>query len=241
MAGNCVPDAICHWCHQNSVHTRLGLSFSCMSHPPDSFLKAVADHFPSPPVILPDWSHDLLWINNIPCISYLLLPVSYLLLYITCPPLFLAWNSNIHVLKTHGDQECTCGLVGSSALEPVMVSRYLLGCPVGSSHTDLLSVLQTCWSCCCPGPLNWLFPPQESSSSRFLYCWALGFPDGSAGKKPACQCRRHKRHEFEALTSFKALLKHHVLLAVYPGKITQSPEPLISFIFFCFSIAVLIY
>ena len=143
--------------------------------------------------------------------------------------------------KLVGIRSGMCGLAGSSALEPVMVSRYPLGCPVGSSHTGLFSVLQTCWSCCCPGPLNWLFPPQESSSSRFLYCWALGFPDGSAGKKPACQCRRHKRHEFEALTSFKALLKHHVLLAVYPGKITQSPEPLISFIFFCFSITVLIY
>ena len=25
-----------------------------------------------------------------------------------------------------------------------------------------------------------------------------GFPDGSAGKEPACQCRRHKRCEFDS-------------------------------------------
>ena len=128
-----MPDDICHWCHQKPAHNPLAFSFSRRSHPPDSFLKAVADHFPSPPVTLPDWSHGLLWIN-IHCFSYLLLPLSYLSLYITCPPNFLAWNSNIQVLKTHVDQECTCGSAGSSALEPVMVSRYPLGCPVGSNR-----------------------------------------------------------------------------------------------------------
>ena len=28
--------------------------------------------------------------------------------------------------------------------------------------------------------------------------WFLGFPGGVSGKKPACQCRRHKRHGFDA-------------------------------------------
>ena len=26
----------------------------------------------------------------------------------------------------------------------------------------------------------------------------MGFPGGSSDKEPACQCRRHKRHKFDA-------------------------------------------
>ena len=26
----------------------------------------------------------------------------------------------------------------------------------------------------------------------------LGFPDGTTGKEPACQCRRHKKHRFDS-------------------------------------------
>ena len=26
---------------------------------------------------------------------------------------------------------------------------------------------------------------------------AMGFPGGSSGKEPACQFKRHKRHEFD--------------------------------------------
>ena len=28
-------------------------------------------------------------------------------------------------------------------------------------------------------------------------CAQLGFPSGTSGKEPACQCRRHKRHRFD--------------------------------------------
>ena len=27
--------------------------------------------------------------------------------------------------------------------------------------------------------------------------WKMDFPGGASGKEPACQCRRHKRHEFD--------------------------------------------
>ena len=29
------------------------------------------------------------------------------------------------------------------------------------------------------------------------YQSGMGFPGGASGKKPACQCRRHKRHKFD--------------------------------------------
>ena len=55
-----------------------------------------------------------------------------------------------------------------------------------------------------------LFPFSQSSESSSLNspsCWGvtssfmptriLSFPGGTSGKEPACQCRRHKRHQFD--------------------------------------------
>ena len=33
-------------------------------------------------------------------------------------------------------------------------------------------------------------------SFPYPHTWKSGFPDGTSGKEPACQCRRHKRHGF---------------------------------------------
>ena len=41
-------------------------------------------------------------------------------------------------------------------------------------------------------------PSSRSKHSQYLVVgrWSVGFPDGSAGKEPTCQYRRHKRHGF---------------------------------------------
>ena len=35
--------------------------------------------------------------------------------------------------------------------------------------------------------------PRQQEANRGL---CMGFPDGTSGKEPACQCRRYKRHGF---------------------------------------------
>ena len=42
------------------------------------------------------------------------------------------------------------------------------------------------------GSLIHVFPLREI----VVRCWE-GFPDGTSGKEPVCQCRRHKRRRFD--------------------------------------------
>ena len=42
---------------------------------------------------------------------------------------------------------------------------------------------------------SWVFISLRSICTNGL--GGLGFPGGTSGKEPACQCRRHKRHGFD--------------------------------------------
>ncbi|KAB0385515.1 hypothetical protein FD755_000471, partial [Muntiacus reevesi] len=47
------------------------------------------------------------------------------------------------------------------------------------------------------GPSMGLQSQTRLSDSHFLTSPSLGFPGGTSGKEPSCQCRRHKKHVFD--------------------------------------------
>ena len=45
--------------------------------------------------------------------------------------------------------------------------------------------------------LNEISQKEKDKPNISFICIIWGFPGGANGKKPACQCRRHKRHRFD--------------------------------------------
>ena len=79
-------------------------------------------------------------------------------------------------------------------------TKLLQSCPTLCDPMDYISpgssvhrILQEYWSGLpCPPPGNF----STQGSNLHLYVSWIGFPGGTHGKEPACQCRRWKRHRF---------------------------------------------
>ena len=56
--------------------------------------------------------------------------------------------------------------------------------------------LQQSWLKLPLGDSSWTTPQPEDPASLSHFCSFTCFPGGSSGKKPTCQCKRHKRHGF---------------------------------------------
>ena len=56
---------------------------------------------------------------------------------------------------------------------------------------------------------------------------AYGFPGGTRGKEPACQCRRHKRHGFNPWVGKKDLLEEEMAThsSILAWRIPWTEEP----------------
>ena len=66
-----------------------------------------------------------------------------------------------------------------------------------ATHSSILA-WRIPWSLegCCPWGRKEFDIAEQLTLSLYLIIWQdVGFPGGAAGKEPACQCRRHKRHD----------------------------------------------
>ena len=110
------------------------------------------------------------------CLSDFLQIVHFFLFPSTCS--FGVWFI-LNIGMTQNDQ---------SRNKPLHIMKMLIEKPWGIEETINLSVIILAIS------LN-----AASSENRDLVCLScLGFPGGTSGKEPSCQCWRHKRHEFDS-------------------------------------------
>ena len=110
---------------------------------------------------------------------------------------------SLHHQETRGSTPCSCIQVVSwnGRLELQGAGGTWIGVGYHFSMTPFWLCLISSWQ---EGCLGWsrtfffFFIPWLLTSLTLLVDWKikLHHPDGTSGKEPTCQCRRHKRYEF---------------------------------------------